>query len=77
MKATKVSPYFLLHFFNSSDFLNQVLKYKYGTAIPCIGREEFENILVPIPDEKEIKKIEDRIKKAISLREEAMNLMQN
>lgn len=77
MKATKVSPYFLLYFFNSSDFLNQVLKYKYGTAIPCIGREELENILVPIPDEKEIKIIEDRIKKAISLREEAMNLMQN
>lgn len=77
MKATRVSPYFLLHFFNSSDFLNQILKYKYGTAIPCIGREEFENILVPIPDKKEIKKIEDRIKKAISLREEAMNLMQN
>ena len=77
MKAKEVSPYFLLNFFNSDDFLNQVLKYKYGTAIPCIGREDFENILVPLPSDKEIKEIESRIKKAISLREEAMNLMQN
>ena len=77
MKAKEVSPYFLLNFFNSDDFLNQVLKYKYGTAIPCIGREDFENILVPLPSDKEIKEIENRIKKAISLREEAMNLMQN
>lgn len=77
MKAKKYSPYFLLNFFNSDEFLNQMLKYKYGTAIPCIGREDFENLLVPIPNENEIEKIESRIKKAISLREEAINLMNN
>lgn len=75
MKSKKYSPYFLLNFFNSDVFLKQVLKYKYGTAIPCIGREEFENILVPIPDNNEIKKIETKIKKSIKLREEAFNLM--
>ena len=36
MKSKKYSPYFLLNFFNSDVFLKQVLKYKYGTAIPCI-----------------------------------------
>lgn len=75
MKSKQYSPYFLLHFFNSDAFLKQVLKYKYGTAIPCIGREDFENILVPIPDENEMKNIETRIKKAIKLREEAFSLM--
>lgn len=75
MKSKTYSPYFLLNFFNSDAFLQQVLKYKYGTAIPCIGREEFENILVPIPNTNEIKKIESNIKKAIKLREEAFNLM--
>lgn len=76
MKATKISPYYLLHFFNSEDFLKQVLKFKYGTAIPCIGREDFENILVPIPTDREISKIEERIKKAIELRDKALRLLQ-
>lgn len=75
MKSKKYSPYFLLNFFNSDVFLKQVLKYKYGTAIPCIGREEFENILVPIPNNDEIKNIETKIEKAIKLREEAFKLM--
>ena len=75
MKSKKYSPYFLLNFFNSDIFLKQVLKYKYGTAIPCIGRVQFENILVPIPNNDEIQKIESKIKKAIKLREEAFNLM--
>ena len=77
MNATKISPYYLLYFFNSEEFLKQILKYKYGTAIPCIGREDFENILVPIPTEREINKIEERIKRAIELRDEAFKLMQN
>lgn len=77
MKAKNISPYYLLSFFNSNDFLDQILKYKYGTAIPCIGREDFENILVPILSEKETKLIETRFKKAIELRDEALKLMQN
>lgn len=77
MKAKNISPYFLLKFFNSDIFLKQMLKYKYGTAIPCIGREDFENILVPIPSDEEIKNIENKIKRAIELREEALNLMKN
>lgn len=77
MKAKNISPYFLLKFFNSDIFLKQMLKYKYGTAIPCVGREDFENILVPIPSDEEIKNIENKIKRAIELREEALNLMKN
>lgn len=76
MKAKKVSPYYLLSFFNSDEFLNQVLKYKYGTAIPCVAREDFENILVPILPNEEMKLKESRIKRAIELRNEAFELMQ-
>lgn len=75
MKATKISPYYLLNFFNKDEFLFQVLKYKYGTAIPCIGREDFENILVPIPTSEELTEIENRIKKALELRAESNRLM--
>ena len=62
IKPIKTSPYFLIHFFNSKAFLTQISKYKYGTAIPCISRENFENILVPIPDKTTITKIENRVK---------------
>lgn len=75
MKATKISPYYLLNFFNKDEFLFQVLKYKYGTAIPCIGREDFENILVPIPSNEELTEIENRIKKALELRAESNKLI--
>ncbi|MCH5267715.1 MAG: N-6 DNA methylase [Lachnospiraceae bacterium] len=74
-RATKISAYYLLRFFNSDEFLKQMLKYKYGTAIPCVGREDFEKILVPIPEEQELVRIENNIKRAIELRNEAMRLM--
>lgn len=77
MHAKKISPYYLLKFFNSNEFLNQMSKYKYGTAIPCISREDFENILVEIPDKKELQSIENKIKKAIELRAEASLLLQS
>lgn len=77
MTARKISPYYLLKFFNSKAFLGQILKYKYGTAIPCISREHFENILIEIPEKSKMESIEQNIKKALKLREEAMALMQN
>lgn len=75
MSARGISRYYLLHFFNSEAFLNQMLKYKYGTAIPCVGRTDFENILVPIPDDAQLVAVEERIRKAVMLREEAFRLM--
>lgn len=77
MTPKKISPYYLLKFFSSNLFLDQMLKYKYGTAIPCVSREDFENILIAIPNENELKDIENKIKKAIELRQEAMNLFQD
>ena len=75
MKPTNISRYYLLNFFNSKDFLVQIQKYKYGTAIPCINREDFENILVPIYPESDINDINKRIEKALNLREQALILM--
>lgn len=75
LKANKISPYYLLKFFNSEKFLKQILKYKYGTAIPCISREDFENILIEIPEESKLLEIEKKIKKAIALRKEAIELL--
>ena len=71
MSAKDLSVYYLLYFFNSEEFLNQILKYKYGTAIPCVSRSDFENILVPLPDDARMNEIVSRIKRAVELREEA------
>lgn len=76
LTAKKISPYYLLKFFNSKSFLGQVLKYKYGTAIPCISREHFENILIELPEKSKMDSIERDIKKALKLREKALMLMQ-
>jgi type I restriction enzyme M protein len=74
-KAKNISAYYLLRFFNSDAFLKQMLKYKHGTAIPCVGRDDFEKILVPIPEKELLLKIENNIKKAMELRNEAIKLM--
>ncbi len=77
VKPKLLSPYFLLNFFNSKEFRMQVLRYKYGSAIPSIGREDFEKIIVPIPSEAKVKQIECNIKRFYELREEALNLLKN
>lgn len=77
IKSEKYSPYFLIDYFNSKSFLTQMSKIKYGTAIPAVTRDDFENLLVPIPNDIEINKIENRIKKAYELRKEANELLKN
>ncbi|MBP3546765.1 MAG: N-6 DNA methylase [Alphaproteobacteria bacterium] len=75
LSPIKVSAYFILSFLNSEYFLKQVLKYKYGTAIPCISKEDLGNVVVPIPDDEKMREIENRIKRAYNLRKEANELL--
>lgn len=53
----------------------QIRRYKYGTAIASIGREDFENILVPLLPKENTKKIEEEMKQAIKLRKEANSII--
>lgn len=76
LECTKISPYYLLNFFNSNEFLYQVKKYKYGTAIATIGKEDFENILVPLVSEEKMTYIENNIKQALNLRNKANEILQ-
>lgn len=75
LSPKKVSSYILLNFLNSEYFLKQVLKYKYGTAIPCISKEDLGNILIPLPSFERMNEIETRMQKAYALREEANRLL--
>lgn len=75
IKAKNISPYFLIHFFNTDNFLDQVKKYKYGSAIPTISKEDLLNIVVPIYDNRTMEEIDIKIKKAYQYRELAQQMM--
>lgn len=75
IEAKKVSPYYLIYFFNTDDFLSQVNKYKYGSAIPTISKEDLLKIVVPIPQDSTMLEIEKNIKKAYEYKKLANNLM--
>ena len=75
LTAKKISPYLLLHFFNTEAFRVQVKKYKYGTAIPTITKEDFLNIRFPEFNEQTKDKIVSNMTKAFSLKEEVKKLL--
>lgn len=74
MCPVKISPYYLMYFFRTDEFRHQILKLRYGSAIPTITKEDFENILVPLPSDD---KIETQIRHAIELRKQANEIIKN
>lgn len=66
-----IDPYFLLYFFRTDIFLDQVMKYRTGAAIPAVSDDDFKNILVPMPGEKQLNLIASQVKQSIKLREES------
>lgn len=67
--------YYLLYFFRTEIFLKQIMKYRTGAAIPAISDDDFMNILVPIPSIETIKKISEKVRKSIELRNESKNIL--
>lgn len=75
LDAKNVSPYLLLHFFNTEAFRAQVRKYRYGTAIPTISRDDFLSMIVPDYTNEEKDKIINNMKKAFELKAEVKKLL--
>jgi len=75
LKPKNISPYYLLYFLNSDLFLSQVRKYRYGSAIPNIAKEDLLNIVVPLKDKLTTEKIESNIQKAYEYKMMARKLM--
>jgi len=71
MRPVKISPYYLMYFFRTKEFKHQILKLRYGSAIPTITKEDFENILVPLPDDN---RVEIAVCRAIELRRQAKEI---
>lgn len=75
LESKKVSPYLLLHFFNTEAFRVQVRKFRYGTAIPTITKDDFLSLKVPNYTEEEKSKIVSNMEKAFKLKEEVKKLL--
>lgn len=44
-----INPYYLLYYFKSQYFLDQVYRFRTGAAIPSLQDTDLMNILVPVP----------------------------
>jgi len=51
--------------------------YRTGAAIPALSDNDFSNILIYLPSEKEIKDIGLNVKKSFELRNEAKSTISN
>ena len=49
--------------------------YRTGTAIPNISDNDFQNILIEIPNQSKIKEITINIKKIFQLKEDINNIL--
>ena len=56
-----LSPYYLIYFFRSQFFLDQITKFRVGSAIPVITDDDFSNLDILIPNKKLHQKISDHM----------------
>ncbi|MCF7811009.1 N-6 DNA methylase [bacterium] len=73
LRNFKISPFYLLYYFQSDLFLKQVFMYRTGAAIPALSDDDFSNILIYLPSENEIERISSIIERGFKLREKAKN----
>jgi len=77
LRNFKVNQFYLLYYLQSDLFLKQVFMYRTGAAIPALSDNDFSNILIYLPSEKEIKDIGLNVKKSFELRNEAKSTISN
>ena len=75
LNAINCSPFLLLHFFNTEAFRIQVKKYRFGTAIPTISREDFLDIIVPDYSNEKKEQIIANMKTVFKLKAEIKKLL--
>src|SRR5690606_7571106 len=71
LRNLKIDPYYLLYFLKSEIFLKQMYMYRTGAAIPNVSDTDLLNSIILLPNEKMIKEISEKMKKAFNLRQES------
>ncbi len=77
LRNFKIDPYFLLYYFQSDYFLNQIYMLRTGAAIPNVSDSDLGNILISIPNEQTVKAIGDKVRKSFELREKSKAELEN
>ena len=75
LRNAKINPYYLLYFMKTYYFLNQIMLYRTGTAIPNISDNDFKNILIEIPTQSKIDELSSKIERIFYLKEESNNIL--
>lgn len=77
LRNFKIDSYYLLYFLKSDVFLKQMLMYRTGAAIPNVSDIDLANTLIHIPDDKIVKDISTKMKKAFELRQESRSQIES
>ena len=71
LRNFKMDIYFILYFFKSELFLRQMFMYRTGAAIPNVSDTDLARILIYLPNDKIIKQVSEKMKRAFELRQES------
>lgn len=77
LRNFKIDKYYLLYFLKSEIFLKQMFMYRTGAAIPNVSDTDLFNAIVLLPEEKIIKEISEKMKKAFELRQESKHQIES
>lgn len=68
LRNPKIDKYYLLYYLRSNLFLQQVMMYRTGAAIPSLSDKDLANILVYIPESNVMKQISDMVQQSLDMR---------
>jgi type I restriction enzyme M protein len=71
LRQPTIDPYFLLYFLKSEIFLQQMLRYRTGAAIPNVSEQDLMQIIIYLPESEVIHNISRKVQKALQLRQTA------
>jgi type I restriction enzyme M protein len=77
LRGFKIDPYYLLYFFKSEYFLNQMFMYRTGAAIPNLADTDLANLLIYIPDPSTMTSISRRMKRSFELRSQSRRAVED
>jgi type I restriction enzyme M protein len=77
LRNFKIDSNYLLYFLKTEVFLKQMFMYRTGAAIPNVSDIDLANTVINIPDDKTIKEISKKMKKAFELRQESRNQIES
>jgi len=68
LRNFKIDMYYLLYYFRSERFLNQMFMYRTGAAIPNVSDNDLRNILIYLPSDEKLTEISERVRKSFEYR---------